>query len=225
MSGLPKSIQAEIWTQYSAIYMHCALHCLNLVLVKAYKLKRAKDPSIFETWWVGRQDSIVTFLELFPTVAGLLESFVDNQSDLSQTAKSNSLIAAITEFSFIFPLILAEKVNFIRLSTSASTHKGNLDLHTYCEHIDVYKSVLKELMEADFLYFYGKAVQTVKSVETLRGKVEDSPLQPLRFFTKTMSFPRTLSSYVKNSIRDFLDTKLQYCKSNFCSLVLFLMLY
>ena len=43
---------------------------------------------------------------------------------------------------------------------------GNLDLLKYCEHIDLCNTVLKELGEADFPSFYGKAVQTAESVWT-----------------------------------------------------------
>ena len=87
-------------------------------------------------------------------------------------------------------------------------------------------------LHADFSSFYAKTVQTAESTGTPallipRGQrwwfsYSDTSLflQRLCFF-----FPHTLSGYVKNSIWDFLTTGLQHFKSNFCSLVLLLMVY
>ena len=92
---------------------------LQKVVVLSYSRKRTeqlasalphtKSKSSFTFVTQGGSEihnNTVTFLELFPAVVGVLERFVDNLSNSGLIAKANSVVAAIAQFSFIFPLIL-----------------------------------------------------------------------------------------------------------------------
>ena len=89
-------------------------------------------------------------------------------------------------------------MSLILLSTSVSLQKKNLDLLACSKHIDLCKSVLKDLAEADFPSIYGKAVQAAENVGTLtsiskRGCKSFSS-SDTSLFRNTLSFPCTSSS-------------------------------
>ena len=107
----------------------------------------------------------------------LLLEFCWQPAWFSSNSECQLLSNSQIKFSFIFSLILVEKISSILLSTYISLQKENLD-------INLWKSALKEQVKADFNSIYWQALKTSKNV----GILAAIPIHNLRWFPSSDAF-------------------------------------
>jgi hypothetical protein len=172
MSGHKSGVQVLIREKASAaVYVHCASHCLNLVLNHSSQQPPIRNmfptlsevinffndspkrrdkldvnlPTFCETRFVQRHAAIMRFADNFDVVLNALQDISkDADIDAKTRTKAMPLINASSSSSFVVSLAAAKKVMSLTLTLSRRLQSPKLDLS---DGSAMAESVIKRLQE------------------------------------------------------------------------------
>src|SRR6218665_1461463 len=172
MSGHVSGVQVLIREQAPlAVYVHCASHCLNLVLNHASQVPPIRNMftifsdvitffndspkrrhmldanlvTLCETRFIQRHDAILRFSDNFSSIIGALQDITEsNTMDAKTKAKAITLINGVSTSSFLVSLAAAMKVMSLTMNLSRLLQSPKLDLPEGSAMIDSINKRLRE---------------------------------------------------------------------------------
>jgi len=104
---------------------------------------RQKLKPICTTRWVGRHDSIITFVTLLPAVVSTLEELQPENKQVEVATKAATLLNSVQKCTFLIAALVVQHTSGIILPVSKLLQKTELDIFAVIELIDSVLDILR----------------------------------------------------------------------------------